>query len=295
MNIITKNHIKLHFTVILLGFTAILGKLISLNAIDMIWYRMFIAAFFLLIYIIINKLPLLYSFETIIKLTGVGLIIAIHWITFFHSIKISNVSVTLGSFASFAFFTSILEPVILRRKFKLIELVLGIVVMLGLYLIFRFEFRYKTGIIYSLISALLAALFTVFNKKFIVKHNPISISFYEMVSGFFWITIYLALSGKFSNGITLPENTDWIWLLILAVVCTSYAFVVSVEVMKVLSAYNVSLAVNMEPVYGIILASIIFKEDKFMSPGFYAGTAIIILTVFLFSYINYKKAPLNSP
>jgi len=291
MNIVTKNHIKLHITVILLGFTAILGKLISLNAIDMIWYRMFIAAIFLLFYIMVKKLPLRYSVKTILQMTGVGFIIALHWITFFHSIKISNVSVTLGSFASFAFFTSILEPVVLKQRFKWIELVLGFVVMIGLYVIFRFEFRYKLGIIFSLVSAVLAAFFTVFNKKFIEKYNPISISFYEMGSGFIWITLYLVISGELRGGVPLPAMMDWVWLLILGIVCTSYAFVVSVEVMKVVSAYYVSLAINMEPVYGIILASLIFKKSEFMSMQFYIGTAIIILTVFLFSYINYKSAP----
>jgi drug/metabolite transporter (DMT)-like permease len=142
-----------------------------------------------------------------------------------------------------------------------------------------------------LISAVLAAFFTVFNKKFIEKYNPISISFYEMGSGFLWITLYLVISGELKSGIPLPAMMDWVWLLILGIVCTSYAFVVSVEVMKVVSAYYVSLAINMEPVYGIILASLIFKKSEFMSMQFYIGTAIIMLTVFIFSYINYKSAP----
>lgn len=291
MDIVTKNHIKLHLIIIILGFTAILGKLITLSAIDMVWIRMFIAFVSLGIYIRYKNIPINYSFRTIAQMLGVGLIIALHWITFFYSIKISNVSVALGCFASTAFFTSIFEPVIFKRKFNWLELLLGVIIIIGLYIIFQFEFRYKIGIISALISALLAALFTVLNKKFIANYHPVSISFYEMASGFAGITIFMLFSGKLANGIPIPTSMDWVWLLILGIVCTSYAFVISVDVMKVVSAYTVALALNMEPVYGIILASIVFKSSEYMSFGFYAGTIIIILAVFLFPVINRKTEP----
>jgi len=286
MNPITKSHIKLHLIVIILGFTAILGKLITLSAVDMIWYRMLIAFVSLGIYIKYKKIPVNYSVRAILQMAGVGLIIAVHWITFFYSIKISNVSVALGCFASFTFFTSILEPVIFRHKFNWLELLIGVIIIIGLYIIFQFEFRYKIGIITSIIAALLAALFTVLNKKFITNYHPASISFFEMASGFLWITIYMGFSGKFTNSFPLPTSMDWLWLFVLGIVCTSYAFVVSVDVMKVVSAYTVSLAINMEPIYGIILASLVFKESEYMSVGFYAGTIIIIVAVFMFPVLN---------
>ncbi len=291
MNAATKSHIKLHLIVVILGFTAILGKLITLSAIDMIWYRMLLAFISLGIYIKYKKIPVNYSIGVILQMSGVGLIIAVHWITFFYSIKISNVSVALGCFASFTFFTSILEPVIFKRKFNWLELLIGVIIVIGLYIIFQFEFRYKVGIITSIIAALLAALFTVLNKKFIANYHPVSISFFEMASGFVWITIYMVLSGKFTSGFPLPTTNDWLWLFVLGIVCTSYAFVVSVEVMKVVSAYTVSLAINMEPIYGIILASLIFKESEYMSVGFYAGTIIIIIAVFMFPVLNRQTQP----
>ena len=291
MNAATKSHIKLHLIVIILGFTAILGKLITLLAVDMIWYRMLLAFISLGIYIKYKKISVNYSIGVILQMSGVGLIIAVHWITFFYSIKISNVSVALGCFASFTFFTSILEPVIFKRKFNWLELLIGVIIVIGLYIIFQFEFRYKVGIITSIIAALLAALFTVLNKKFIANYHPVSISFFEMASGFVWITIYMVLSGKFTSGFPLPTTNDWLWLFVLGIVCTSYAFVVSVEVMKVVSAYTVSLAINMEPIYGIILASLIFKESEYMSVGFYAGTIIIIIAVFMFPVLNRQTQP----
>jgi drug/metabolite transporter (DMT)-like permease len=293
MSVATKSYIKLHLIVIILGFTAVLGKLITLSAVDMIWYRMLIAAISLGVYVKFKGISVKYSVSAIIQMAGVGLIIAIHWIAFFYSIKISNVSVALGCFASFTFFTSILEPVIFRRKFNWLELLIGVVIIIGLYIIFQFEFRYKFGIITSVLAALLAALFTVLNKKLITNYHPVSISFFEMASGFVWITIYMVFSGEFTKGFPIPSTMDWVWLLVLGVVCTSYAFVVSVGVMKVVSAYTVSLAINMEPVYGIILASLIFQESEYMSGGFYAGTIIIIIAVFMFPVLNRRASSIR--
>jgi len=290
MNINTKNLIKLHFIVVILGFTAILGRLISLDATDMVWYRMLMAFAALGIYVYFKKIPYRYHPKILLQMTGVGVIIALHWITFFYSIKVSNVSVALGCFASTTFFTAVLEPLIYRRKANKYELLLGLIIILGLYLIFRFEFKYRIGIISSLTSAFLAGLFTVLNKKLTSKHHPVSISFYEMGSGFLAISVYFLLSGKFQGNFPIPTTMDWIWLLILSIVCTAYAFVVSVEVMKTLSAYTVVLAFNMEPVYAILLASWIFGSSEFMSPGFYIGAMIIITAVFLYPTLNRKRS-----
>ena len=290
MNTIIKEQIKLHFIVLILGFTAILGKLISLNATDMIWYRMLLAFLSLGVYVWFKKNRVRYSRKTILQMTGVGIVIALHWITFFYSIKVSNVSVALGTFASTTFFTALLEPMIFRKRIDKYELLLGVVIIIGLYLIFQFEFRYILGIVSSLTSAFLAGLFTVLNKKLIHKYDPVSISFYEMGSGFLAISVYFLFTGRFADNFPFPSAPDWLWLLLLSIVCTAYAFVVSVDVMKVLSAYTVALAFNMEPVYAILLASWIFKDSEYMSFGFYAGTVIIMIAVFLYPVLYRKRA-----
>ncbi len=289
MNIVAKNQIKMHFIVVILGFTAILGRLITLDATDMVWYRMLMAFGALGIYVHFKKIRVRYSPKVILQMTGTGVIIALHWITFFYSIKVSNVSVALGCFASTTFFTAILEPLIFKRKANRYELLLGIIIILGLYLIFQFEFKYWLGIISSLTSAFLAGLFTVLNKKLTRKHDPVSISFYEMGSGFLAISLYFLVTGRFFDSFPVPLAMDWVWLLILSIVCTAYAFVVSVEVMKILSAYTIVLAFNMEPVYAILLASWIFKSSELMSLGFYIGTIIIMIAVFLYPVINRNR------
>jgi drug/metabolite transporter (DMT)-like permease len=214
--------------------------------------------------------------------------VAVHWITFFHSIKISNVSVALGCFASTTLFASLLEPIVLRRKLNWIEVFIGVVIIAGLYLIFRFETKYMAGIIMSLISAFLAALFTVFNKNLTHKYEPVQISVIELGSGWLGITAYFAFAGHFNSTFAFPETMDLIYLLILAIICTAYAFVVSVDVMKTLSAYTVVLSVNLEPIYGIILAFFIFGDSEYMSSGFYLGTVIILSAVFLYPVLKRK-------
>lgn len=290
MSQILKNHLQLHLVVFIYGFTAILGKLIVLPAAEMVWYRMLIAFLFLGMYISIRKIPVSYSPEIILKLIMIGVVVAFHWITFFHAVKISNVSVTLGCLASTTLFTSILEPIILRRRVIWLEVVIGLLIIAGLYLIFQFEFRYKMGIITALVSAFLAGLFTVLNKTFIDKHHPVGISFYEMASGFISITFFLLFTGSFKTGIPVPTLTDSLWLLTLGVVCTAYSFVMTIEVMKVLSAFTVVLCINMEPVYGIIMAYFIFRDSEFMSGGFYAGTIIILSAVFLYPIISRNQS-----
>ncbi|WP_159520950.1 DMT family transporter [Sunxiuqinia indica] len=285
MSDLLKNHIKLHFIVFILGFTAIIGKLISLPAVEMVWYRMLIAFVALGAFLFFRKQSVVYSSRAILQILGVGLIVAVHWITFFHAVKISNVSVTLGCMASTTLFTSILEPMITRRRFIWFEVIIGAIILIGLYLIFQFEFQHKWGIVTALISAFLAGLFTVLNKTFIPKYNPVVISFYEMGSGFIGITFLLIVTGGFSAGIPAPSAGDWMWLLVLGVVCTAYAYVVSIDVMKVLSAYSVVLTINMEPIYGILMAFFIFKDSEYMSLGFYIGTLIILAAVFSYPLI----------
>ncbi|MGQ7871135.1 DMT family transporter [Sunxiuqinia sp. sy24] len=288
MNELLKNHLKLHFVVFIYGFTAILGKLITLPAAEMVWYRMLIAFAALGLYLNYKNRSVVYPRRAILQMVGVGLVVAFHWITFFHAVKISNVSVTLGCLASTTLFASILEPLIIKRRVKWLEVVIGLVIIAGLYLIFQFEFRYKLGILTALTSAFLAGLFTVLNKTFISKYNPVVISFYEMGSGFVGITLFLLMSGRFSSGFVAPTTPDWLWLVILGIVCTAYAYVVSIDVMKVLSAYSVVLTINMEPVYGILMAFFIFKDSEYMSGGFYIGTLVILSAVVLYPFLDKK-------
>lgn len=223
------------------------------------------------------------------KIMLAGVIIAAHWITFFHSIKISTVSVTLATVSTGAFFGSILEPIIYRRRFNPKELLLGILVVFGLYLIFRFEGQYISGIIFALISALLAALFQVVNGKLVRTYSAHRITLLEMIGGWIAISLFLAASGNLNTDLFQLQGLDWLWLGILGTICTAYAFIESVAVMKHISPFSFLLSINLEPVYGILLALVIFGEDEHMDPWFYLGAAIILGSLFLDVYLTRRK------
>ncbi len=282
------NYLQLHFIVILLGFTAILGALITLPAIHLVWYRMLIAFIGLWVFFLLKKIPFKLKAKQILPLLGIGIVVALHWITFFHAIKVSNVSVTLGVFASTTLFTSFLEPLTQKRRIFWLEVLIGIIILAGIYLIFQYEFQYLEGILYALLSALLNGLFVVLNRNISNRHHPTVTSFYEMIGGFVFISVFLLISGSFQHAFFNVSNQDIFYLLILGSVCTAYAFAAIVHVMKVLSAYTVVLSVNLEPVYGIIMARFFFPEAEQMSAGFYAGTLIIILSVFAYPVLKRK-------
>ena len=281
-----KNHLHLHVVVVLLGFTAILGALITLPAIELVWYRMLMAFVGLWIYFLIKGIPFRLSLRQILPLLGIGVVVALHWITFFHAIKISNVSVTLGVFASTTLFTSFLEPISQRRRIFWLEVVIGLVIICGIYLIFQYEFHYIEGILYSLLSALLNGLFVVLNRNISLRHFPSVISFYEMIGGFLFISLYLGFAGVFDGTFFRLSAADTFYLVLLGFLCTAYAFTAIVNVMKVLSAYTVVLALNLEPVYGIIMALFFFPEAERMSGGFYLGTLIILISVFSYPLLK---------
>lgn len=230
------------------------------------------------------------SIKSFLAISFTGLIVAAHWIMFFEAIKVSNVSVTLTCLASTSLFVAFIEPLFFRRKLLLHEMIFGLIVIAGLYMIFRFEGRYITGIIYSLISAFLAAIFTVFNGKFIKKHDAKSISFYEMLGGFIGISIYFVATSQISLEMLSMTTSDLIYLLILGLVCTAFAFVISVDVMKELSPFTVCISFNLEPVYAIILALLFFGEKELMTTGFYFGALTILLTIFANAYFKTRKA-----
>jgi len=285
----TGDLIQLHFIVFIYGFTAILGRLIYLEAIQLVWYRMIIAFITLGAMLLILKRPIKVSKINLLKLIGVGFIVAMHWVTFFHAIKISTISIALGCLATTTLFTSILEPIILKRPFSGLEVVIGVLIIIGLYIVLQFEPDHFWGIVTGITSAFLVALFTVLNKRLISRMHPTTISFYEMGGGFIAVTIYLWATNTFSTGLTIPTSSDWFYLLLLGVVCTAYAFMASVKVMQSLSAYTVVLTTNLEPLYGIVMAFIFFGESERMSSGVYVGTRLILGSVLLYPIIKRRR------
>ena len=285
----SRDYLELHFLVLLWGITAILGVLISIPPVELVFYRTFLSAIFLVIIIKIRGTGFDLSRQSIGYLLMAGVLVAAHWITFFWSARVANVSVSLAGFATIALWTSILEPILLKKKFHWYELVLGLVVILGLYVIFRFEFAYAWGLTLAVISALLVAVFTVLNRKWTFRHDHYVITFYEMIGASVSIAVFLPWYHYLQpDGVQLiPTNLDWVYLIILSLVCTVYAYSVSVELMKRISAFAVNLTVNLEPVYGIILAVIIFREKERMTAGFYWGTGIILIAVLVHPILNH--------
>lgn len=285
-----KSYLHLHLIVFIWGFTAIIGALISLDALPLVWWRMLLAVGFIWVYIKIKKIPLKVPRKTLFAFLFAGLIIMLHWFTFFKAIKVSNVSVTLACLSTGAFFTSLLEPILFGKKMVWYEILFGLIVVVGLYIIFKVEIQYVTGIILALSSAFLSALFSVINGKFAKEYNATTISFYELSGGVLFLSVFLLFSGEFTTSFFQISISDLGWLLLLASVCTAYAFIASVKVMKFLSPYTVMLTINLEPVYGIILAVLVFDDKEKMDPSFYIGAAIILSTVILNGIIkNYKK------
>lgn len=288
-----KNYLHLHFIVFIWGFTAVLGALITLEALPLVWFRMCIAVGIILIYAAITKAPLKVSFKTLMGFLVAGLIIALHWFTFFQAIKVSNISVTLACLSTGAFFTSFLEPIFFGRKVVIYEVMFGLLVIGGLYMIFHFEGNYLNGILLALSSAFLSASFSIINGKYATQYSPVTISFYELLGGIFFFSVYLLYSGSFTYEFFQVSADDWMWLFILGSFCTAYAFIASVHVMKYLSPYTVMLTINMEPIYGIILAVLVFNEKEKMSHWFYIGAGIILTTVILNGILKNRAKKIN--
>ena len=285
-----KYFLQLHLIVFIWWFTAILGALISIDAVPLVWFRMLLAVFFILLYFIVKKKNFSIDKKTLLKFLFTGIIIALHWITFFKAIKVSNVSIALVTMSTGAFFTSLIEPLFFKRRVKSIEILLGLLVIGGLYIIFNFETQYYLGIIYALISAFLAALFSVLNGIFIKKTAADVISFYQLFFGVAFVTVFLFFTDSFSIDFFNLKMSDWFYLIILSSIFTSYAFIVSVKIMKHLTPYTVMLTINLEPVYAIILALFIFGDKEKMNPEFYYGAFIVLFVVLLNGIIKNRGA-----
>lgn len=285
-----RNNLHLHFLVFIAGFTAILGELISIEAIPLVWYRMLIAGVLMFIYIKITKINTKISNSALLKFFIAGIIIALHWITFFASIKEANVSIALAMFSTGAFFASLIEPIFYKRKIDRYEILFGLLVSIGVYIILDSEIKYLTGILLGISSAFFSSLFAVINGKFVEKHNASIISFYEFIGGVLFISIYLLFANDgFSQEFFKLNSKDWIYILILASICTAYAFIASVHIMKYISPFTVMLTYNLEPVYGIVLAILIFGNNEIMSTNFYYGAILILLTILLNAIFKLKR------
>ena len=285
-----KYHIWLHVIVLIFGLTGILGKLITIDSYLLVWYRVAIALIAILGYFAFTKHSLKVEKKQLRYILLTGVVIAVHWVTFFEAIKQSNVSVALVCFSSSTLFTALIEPLYFKRKIKAYEIIFGAIIVIGLYFIFSFEFKYITGMILSVFSAALASWFTVLNGILIKKTNAKTISFYELLGAFIIVSAYLIGTHGFTIQPFIIPVADIKWLIILGTLCTAFAFIVSVEVMKKIAPYTVTISVNLEPIYSIILALLIWPETETMSTGFYMGTIIVIATIFLNAFIkNWTK------
>jgi drug/metabolite transporter (DMT)-like permease len=286
-----KHYLHLHFLVFIAGFTAILGELITIGSLQLVWYRMVIAGILMFLFIKLVKIKLRITKKSFLLFSIAGVIIALHWVTFFESINQANVSIALAMFSSGAFFASFIEPIFFKRRILGYEIVFGLLVVVGVFLITSSEINYINGIILGLLSALFSTLFAVINGRFIERHNSTIISFYEFISGVVFLTIFILATGTaFNKQFFVLSSMDWIYLFILASVCTAYAFIGAVEVMRYISPFTVILSYNLEPVYGIAIALILFPETEKMSPQFYIGAILILVTVLLDAlFKNYKS------
>ncbi|HUR65693.1 MAG TPA: EamA family transporter [Chitinophagaceae bacterium] len=277
-----KAFIQLHIAVFLAGFTGILGRLITLNEGWLVWYRLLLTAVTMwIIFALAGKLQRI-PFRDMIKLAGIGFLAALHWLTFYGSIKYANVSVALVCFSSVGFFTALIEPFILRVKFKWVEVLLGLLVMVGISLIFHFDGRYKTGIILGVACAVLLAFSMVFLKLFVERINPETLLTYQLSGGFITLSALMPFYvQQFPGSYFIPTISDWLWLLVLAWFCSVIAFQLTTHALKKLSAFTINLMFNLEPVYGILLAFMIYKENELLSKWFYIGFALIAIALLI--------------
>jgi len=281
-NNLKKAFIQLHFAVLLAGLTGILGKLITLNEGLLVWYRLLLTAATLWILVFLRRQRIRIDRRDCWRIFGVGALAAMHWVAFYGSIKYSNVSVGLLCFSAIGFFTALIEPLLFRRRVDWVELCLGLLVMAGIFLIFKVDPHFKTGILVGLLSALLGSLFPVLNKRLLVRIPAETVTLYELSGGFLFLSILLPFYlWLFPVPSLLPGLSDWGWLLVLSWLCTVLAFNLSMKALTKISAFTVNLSYNLEPVYGILLAFLVFREDKHLNGGFYTGFFLIILSIVL--------------
>ncbi len=283
-----KSTLHFHFIVFIFGFTAILGKLISIDAVPLVWYRMVLATVVVALFMGIRRITFALSSKQFYIMLICGVLIALHWVFFFHAVKLSNVSVTLSVMSAGAMVTALVEPIFYKRSFVWYEVVLGLIVVVALGLILQTEYHYIKGIMFAFFAIIFSVAFTLINGKAIHKSDARVMSFYQLGAGAFCMSMILLIQGKLSVELFSISKIDILWIAILGIVCTAYAFVVSIAVMRHLTPFSLMLAINMEPVYGIILDILIFGSDEKMSLTFYIGTFLILVSVLTNGFLKLK-------
>ena len=285
-----RDYLKLHFVVFLWGTTAVMAKLITIPATEMLFHRTWMAAAGLFVLALITRTVLKYTLKDLLSMLGIGLIVGLHWVAFFVGGQISTASLSLVGFATCSLWAALLEPLVNRQPVKALEIFLGLAVMAGLYIIFRSEFHFMTGFLLSILSGLLAAVFGIMNSKLVKRISSVAIAFYEMTGAFLFVVLILPLyQAYYAAGGELqmiPAPADWVYLLILSLLCSVFAFTMSVDLMNRLSVFTVQLTLNLEPVYGIILAVILLGEGSVMGTSFYVGTSVILVAVLLYPWLK---------
>jgi drug/metabolite transporter (DMT)-like permease len=285
---IMRDYLKLHILVLLLSFTGILGKLIEASTIAVVFYRTLVAAVALFLILFLRKINLKISLREFGLLLFVGLLLGLHWLCFFGSAKISTVAISLVTFSTTSFFTSLLEPVLGKKQIDFKEILLGLLAVVGVAIMFSFETHYLSGILIGLLGAFLCAAFTIFNSKLTHRFDSQLISFYELGSAFLvCLVVYLAF---FEKKDLAMSQLDWVWLLVLALVCTVIPHAQMIKIMKKISVFTVNLSLNLEPVYGVVLAFFIFGESERMSKQFYLGGILVLLSVFIQPFFLKRKS-----
>lgn len=286
--------LQLHIAVFLAGFTGVLGRLITLNEAVLVWYRMLIASIVLWIIFLFDKDKPKASGKLQLQAAAVGFILALHWISFYAGIKNSNVSTALVCLSSMGFFTAILEPLMLRRPFDVMEVLLGLLAIVGISIVFHFDPRYKLGIIISIFSSLLASIFPILNRQILQKLDTKTLTRFQLSGGFIFITLLMPVYLYF-NPVErlLPSLSDFVWLLVLGILCTVVAYELFMKALQKIPAFTVNLSYNLEPIYGVAMAFLIYREDRELSPGFYYGFFLIIAAVVLQTVRVRKEAQLK--
>ena len=280
---------SLHLMVVILGLTGIFGKLISLDAIHLVWYRMGIAFISLALFLLFKKQLFSISKQNFFGILGVGALVTLHWLCFFQSIKVSTVSVAVVCLATSSLFSALIEPLFFKRKLLAYEVIMGIIVLGALAFIMGTDTQYIWGYFYGIMAAFLGTLFTLFNAKYINKVGAAQITMIEMLAGVIIISCLLLFQQDYAVFTTLISVTDFTYLLILGIVCTALVFVWMTEIMRHITPFSLIMGINMEPIYSILLALLIFKESELMSTSFYIGSSIIIGVIFLEGYLKNKQ------
>ncbi|MDP1802746.1 MAG: DMT family transporter [Bacteroidota bacterium] len=289
---INKHYFLLHIIVFIWGFSPVLGRFISTDAYQLVWFRILITVGVMFLYLKITKHDLKISSKHLWQLSGIGIIIMVHWLMFYGAIKESNISVTMVAFSTGTLFSSIIEPILYKRRIRFYEVIIGLIIMGAIALIFSIETQYWLGILLGIGAAFTSSLFGVFNGIMAHKLRPGIISFYELSAALVGLTLFLTVNGNFTTQFFVLDNYSVLGLLLLSLVCTVFPFIASVDLSKYISPYTIVLTVNLETVYGIIWAILFYNENKEVKPTFYIGVLIILLAIFLNSYlkrINDKK------